>query len=312
MSDEFIAPLMPSWHSYPSIYHVGHRAIRDLLNHPVYIEEKVDGSQFSFGIDADGELRVRSKGAMMYIDAPEKMFTKAVETVKSLRDALHPGWTYRGEFLAKPKHNTLAYNRAPNGHIIIFDINTGHEEYLTYSDKAVEAYRLGLEVAPLIYDGMVDLAAFRGFLDRESILGGQKIEGVVIKPKAYNVWGEDKKVLLGKFVSEAFKESHSKAWKESNPAKNDVILLLAGEYTTPARWNKAIQHLRERGEIEDSPRDIGEADQGNPERRPRRLRGRDQEQAVEVGLAAHCPQANGRVPGVVQGATSQKTIRGQR
>ena len=26
---------------------------------------------------------------------------------------------------------------------------------------------------------------------------------------------------------------------------------------TPARWNKAIQHLRERGLLEDSPRDIG-------------------------------------------------------
>ena len=33
--------------------------------------------------------------------------------------------------------------------------------------------------------------------------------------------------------------------------------LLIKELSTPARWNKAIQHLRERGEIEDSPRDIG-------------------------------------------------------
>lgn len=36
-----------SWHSYPSIYALGHRAIVDLLKGPVFIEEKIDGSQFS-------------------------------------------------------------------------------------------------------------------------------------------------------------------------------------------------------------------------------------------------------------------------
>jgi len=32
-----------SWHSYPKIYNLGHRAIRDLLEDPVVVEEKVDG-----------------------------------------------------------------------------------------------------------------------------------------------------------------------------------------------------------------------------------------------------------------------------
>ena len=33
--------------------------------------------------------------------------------------------------------------------------------------------------------------------------------------------------------------------------------MLGDAYGTQARWNKAIQHLRERGEIEDDVRDIG-------------------------------------------------------
>ena len=248
---------MSSWHSYSKIFAVGHRAVADILNGPVLVEEKCDGSQFSFG-NVDGELRVRSKGAVMVTDAPERMFTLGVDTVKALAAELHPGWTYRGEFLCKPKHNALAYDRVPKGHIIIFDVNTDHETYLDYEQKAAEAERLGLECVPLIYCGMVGgIDLFRSFLERTSILGGQKIEGVVIKPERYDVFGEDKHVLMAKFVSEAYKEVHAREWKESNPSNGDILDLLGSEYRTPARWQKAVQHLAEAGTLDGSPRDIG-------------------------------------------------------
>src|SRR5579872_1098661 len=132
-----------SWHTYPSIYNLGHSAVKDLFSVPVNIEEKVDGSQFSFCVEEDGEVKVRSKGAVMIPDAPERMFASAVSTVKSLRSRAHPGWTYLCEFLAKPKHNTLAYDRIPDQHLIVFDINTGNESYLPYAEKADEARRIG-------------------------------------------------------------------------------------------------------------------------------------------------------------------------
>lgn len=99
---------MTSWHSYPKLYAMGHRAIAEILLDDVLVQEKVDGSQFSFGkfpiqvgdngeiIDVGYELKVRSKGATFPVDAPEKMFSKAVETVKSIQHLLKPGWTYRG------------------------------------------------------------------------------------------------------------------------------------------------------------------------------------------------------------------------
>lgn len=273
---------MSSWSSYPSIFAMGHRAIRDLLQHEVNVEEKVDGSQFSFGLveantDDAGHLvdatyaypgdylgfsnlslKIRSKGCVMNTDAPEKMFSLAAATVRGLANQLHPGWTYRGEYLAKPKHNSLVYDRVPIGNIILFDINTGNQEYLSYEDKVTEANRLGLEVVPRLFHGVIpSVDAVRAFLDTTSVLGGQKIEGVVIKPTAYNLYGEDKKVLFGKFVSEAFKEVHRKNWAETNPTNKDIIRQLVGDYATPARWNKAVLHLRERGMITDSPRDIG-------------------------------------------------------
>jgi hypothetical protein len=247
-----------SWHSYPSIYALGHRAIADLLNGPVLVEEKIDGSQFSFCITEEGEIKVRSKGAQLHPDAPEKMFTRAVDSVRELAPTLTPGWTYRAEYLQKPKHNSLAYDRIPQKHLIVFDINPAHEEYLPYDAKATECARIGLEVVPLVYRGKVSgIADFRMFLDRESVLGGQKIEGVVVKPEKYDLFGLDKKCLLGKFVSEAFKEIHAREWKESNPGPTDIVERIAGDYHTQARWQKAVIHLSERGEIEGSPRDIG-------------------------------------------------------
>lgn len=263
---------MGSWSSYPSIFNMGHRAIKDLLNGYVNVEEKVDGSQFSFGlveaspadivhceiVGVPYALKIRSKGAVMHIDAPERMFAQAAETVKTLANKLHPGWTYRGEFLAKPKHNSLAYDRTPKHHIILFDVSTGEQEYLNYDSKVSEGARLGLEVVPRLFMGKItSVDEFRKFLGTVSVLGGQTIEGVVVKPLNYDLYGTDKKVLMGKFVSEAFKEVHRKIWGESNPTGKDIITRIGDQYKTPARWNKAIQHLREAGKLEDSPRDIG-------------------------------------------------------
>lgn len=251
---------MTSWHSYPSIFALGHRYVADLLLDPVLVEEKVDGSQFSFGVFTDETgvkfVRCRSKGADINVIAPEGMFKKGVEWVQANQDNLVTGWTYRGEYLMKPKHNTLVYDRVPNNNIILFDINVAEETYLPYDLKLEEAQRIGLEVVPRVFEGHVtDVQHFRGFLDTTSCLGGQKIEGVVVKN--YARFGQDKKVLLGKFVSEAFKEVHGKEWKASNPGKQDVVLALIASLKTPARWDKAIQHLREAGVIEDSPKDIG-------------------------------------------------------
>jgi hypothetical protein len=249
---------MDSWHSYSSIFNLGHRAVKDLFTVPVIVEEKIDGSQFSFGVDEAGEIHVRSKGAIMNADTPEKMFSAGVATVRGLRGRLTPGWTYRGEYLQKPKHNALAYDRIPMGHVILFDVATAEEAYLSYAAKALEAERLGLEVVPLLFEGIVTAQTqIAELLETISVLGGQRIEGVVVKPAAYNLFGLDKKCLMGKFVSEAFKEVHSASWKEANPQSGDILERLSAMYRIPTRWNKAIQHLRERGVLQDDPRDIG-------------------------------------------------------
>lgn len=251
---------MGAWHAPQSIFNLGHRAVIDLFTVPVQVQEKVDGSFFAFGIFPEyvgEELKVRSKGAVMIPDAPESLFKPAVKAVQDRLSLLHPGWQYRGETLVKPKHNSLAYDRTPKDNIILFDILTDEESYLPYEALKAEAERLGFEVVPQLYKGKVENAEqLRKYLETTSILGGQKIEGVVVKPLE-PMYGPDKKMLFGKFVSEAFKEVHRKSWGESNPGPKDIVLRLGEQYANGARYQKALVHLREAGEIEDSPRDIG-------------------------------------------------------
>jgi len=255
LTNNLNASMGTSWHSYPKIWNVGNVELNTFFDEPVLVEEKIDGSQFSFGI-FNGELKVKSKGKELILDAPEKLFIKAIETVRTLAPNLRSGWTYRGEFLAKPKHNALAYERTPNSNIILFDVNPSEEAYLSYDEKKEEAQRLGLEVVPKLYEGLISTQdQFMKLLDNISILGGQKIEGIVCKN--YTKFGRDKKVLMAKFVSESFKEVHKSEWKVSNPGNADILQILITKYTSSSRWNKAIQHLKERGELDNSPKDIG-------------------------------------------------------
>lgn len=241
--------------SYPTVFAIGHKAIEGLFSSDVVVEEKVDGSQFSFGI-VEGQLECRSKGKQLILDAPEKMFIKGVQTARELEPLLHPEWIYRGEFLASPKHNTLAYDRVPVRNIIGFDIVTGVETYLSPEEKHAEFERLGLETVPFLYAGKVSgMEMFNEFLTRISILGGSKIEGVVVKN--YGLFTIEKKVAMGKYVSESFKEVHEGDWKQRNPTNSDFFVTLSEKYKSPARWAKAVQHLKEAGRLEGSPKDIG-------------------------------------------------------
>ncbi|KKK61001.1 hypothetical protein LCGC14_3018710, partial [marine sediment metagenome] len=169
---------------------------------------------------------------------------------------LRPGWTYRAECLHKPRHNVICYDRVPRGHVILFDVDGGEEAYLAHNHKLDEAERLGLECVPLLHVGKVDSAdELRALLAATSVLGGSKVEGVVAKN--YRRFAADGHALMGKHVSEEFKEVHKKDWRLRNPNQLDVLEDIVASLRTPARWSKAVLHLRERGELEDGPRDIG-------------------------------------------------------
>ncbi|GAG06933.1 unnamed protein product, partial [marine sediment metagenome] len=231
---------------YSSPFNLGHRALKELFSGPVTVQEKIDGSQFSFGVK-DSELLCRSRGQQIDLGAPG-MFKLAVETARDLeiQGLLKEGWTYRGEFLMKPKHNTLAYERVPRGNVILFDIDRGDQDYLTMAMLVGAATVLDLELVPTwtinAAPSKPSMRQIDEWLDKDSILGGCKREGLVFKN--YERYDPGSKVLMGKYVSEKFREKHGKDWKERNPSSKAFIEALTEKYATEARWAKAAQHLR--------------------------------------------------------------------
>lgn len=246
-----------SWHTYPSLHTVGHKYVSSIFQDEVLVESKTDGSQFNFGV-FNGVVKCRSKSVDINIDHPNQMFSLAVTIVKRLAEegVLHDGWTYRGEYLQRARHNVLTYNRWPKNHVMIYDINTGPETYLSYDEKKAECDRIGFECTQRLFEGKVeDVNLLRNLLDTEDALGGPKIEGVVIKN--YKRFTPDGKVMMAKLVSEAFKEVHDKKSSAGMGVSADIIAVLAARYRNEARWAKSVQHLKEAGTIEGIPEDIG-------------------------------------------------------
>jgi len=241
-------------HSYSSPFALGHKALESLWDGVVIATEKVDGSQCSFGL-IEGHLQVRSRKTDL-LTSPEGMFDKALETIHSLESVLMPGWSYRGEYLRVPHHNALRYARVPKGHIILFDVDKGDQDYLNPAELMLESMRIGLECVSTFatYYEKPSLDVLKFLLGSESILGGTKIEGLVLKN--YARYAPDKKVLMGKLVADDFKEVHDKAWGAANPSQAAFVEDLAERYATEARWAKAVQHLREQGAIQGVPQDI--------------------------------------------------------
>ena len=245
--------------SYSSPFAVEHKAVRsEIFLDSVLVQEKVDGSQISFGI-VDGELKIRSKGAQIHLGAPNSMFNLGVEAIKAVQDKLTPGYIYRGEYLNRPKHNVLAYDRVPKNHIALFDVEDlgqGDECYLSASEIEIEAYILGFDAVPVFCQGVLgDWRDLNAFMDRTSFLGGSKIEGVVVKN--YKRFTLDKKVMMAKLVSKDFKELHQGEYRKENPTPTDIKNQIVSMYRTPARWQKAVIHLQEKDALKNSTSDIG-------------------------------------------------------
>lgn len=247
--------------SFPKIFAIGSRQTERLFSNEVEITEKIDGSQIAFGV-IDGQLHIRSKGAPLYVDNPEKMFVKGIEIIKDRfdRGLLPDNFIYYGEYLKSERHNIIRYGRVPNNHIALFGLYSLERLfYFNHPHIREEAVRLELDVAPLIFQGKVNsIEELKDNINRISHFGKEKIEGFVVKN--YNeqllIGGQVIPILMGKYVSEDFKEIHSREWKSENTSKGKWDIYKS-QFKSNARWVKAIHYLRDAGILTQSPKDIG-------------------------------------------------------
>ena len=238
---------------------MGQNYIKTILDNEIEITEKIDGSSFSFG-KVGGVIYCRSKRAILYGNASDQMFGKAIDYVHSIQDRLQEGIIYHAEYLQKPKHNAIKYERVPKNHLALYGVKDHHTGSFVsnYGDLSYIANNLGIDVAPLIYYGRLSmLCTIKSLIERKSYLGDVNIEGVVVKnyQQSMHIGDVFFPIMCGKFVSEEFKEQASDWKKEhTNVGQWEAYKL---SYRTEARWDKAIQHLRDDGLLQVAPQDIG-------------------------------------------------------
>jgi hypothetical protein len=243
--------------AFPNIFTLGTVYVKDIFLDEVEITEKIDGSQFSFG-KINGALHMRSKEAQLYSGAPVSMFKLAMDYIESIQDRIPDNTIFHAEYLSKCKHNTLKYDRVPKNNIILFGARDTTERMYSYVDLGMFAQGFDIEVVPLLYRGMINnVDQLLNYFDTISALGGTKIEGVVVKN--YNrtalVGGMVLPLMCGKMVSEEFKEKHGVNW-DKNKGVNKLEAFCQS-FRTEARWQKAVQHLRDSGQLAEEPSDIG-------------------------------------------------------
>lgn len=251
----------------PKIYAAGHKHNSGILQGVVAIEEKVDGSQFSFtswpgGPGAIGVLECRSKGTILSKDAG--MFKHACDTAAQLYESgcLQEGWQYQCEYLAKPKHNVLNYACIPAGHLVLFDVRRADGSYEWPGNLPEIAEKLGISAVPVLFLGDAEQLSperLQELLRTKSFLGGCEIEGIVIKNygKPHPESQSGKAPRTATIVNDAFKEKHASGPINGKAAKDAVAQVIINRYRTEARWLKAIQHLKEAGKLANGPEDIG-------------------------------------------------------
>lgn len=229
------------------IYRLGadrsHARLHETVAGPVRVDEKIDGSQITFGV-FDGRLLIRSKGRDMSNDEPTGMFGAGLTAIRAVSDRLRPGATYHGEYLQRPKHNVLAYERVPKNHVVLFDVVVDggfmHPSLLAEFCEEAGAFE------PVQYRYM-HLSEVTPAVFQTSQLGGVP-EGVVIKHNG----------VAAKLVSVQFHEVKEDRTTRTRPnPKADLAVTLANKYCPPARYLKAVQRLKEAGEWNGDLRDIG-------------------------------------------------------
>jgi hypothetical protein len=227
--------------------HSPHRVDKQLFSGYVEITEKIDGSQVKFG-KINGELILESKENVIDLNNPEKLFIKAVEVVKNI-PLLPDNLIFFCEYLKSPRHQTASYDHVPHNNLLLFGVYDPNGKYWVKEHATLKSFAklIDVDIVPLLFSGIMpqDMDLDK-FIERESYLGKAQIEGVVVKSLD--------PLCSFKHVCKQFKELNHRAAKKGKE-KNKWQFFQEG-FRTEARWNKAIQHLKEKGALQYQNSDI--------------------------------------------------------
>ncbi|KAH8155225.1 uncharacterized protein LAJ45_00234 [Morchella importuna] len=189
----------------------------------VIVEEKVDGANIGFSLDATGKILVQNRSH--YISSSDQaQFSKIdwwlekygpkLYRVLARDEVLKERYVLFGEWMAAT--HSIAYTKLP-GFFLAFDLLDRLTGSFVGRDTLVGLLKnSGISIVPEIYRGILEgREMLLGFLERESLFApGTKVEGVVVR------WqnGERGKVVRENFVA------GSEHWSKNEYRKNRLAV----------------------------------------------------------------------------------------
>lgn len=249
---------------FPKVLTLGQPLLIEIFNDPVDLTSKIDGSQCRIHLT---EFNVEC-GSKNVDTADVKMFELAYQQAdriwnENIWQTFGDDITLFTEFLNKPKHNVLKYDRVPKNNLYVFGalIDGNHLRTEELIELATE---LNIE-PPHIIASQIKIENpddLNNYLETESILGGTKVEGIVIRnlyksypPLLVSTMAFTDYPLVGKLVREDFKERLNKEWS-GKKQRETPLAKVTTEFLTDARFHKTIQHLNDNGELTYEMKDL--------------------------------------------------------
>lgn len=155
---------------------------QELLAGEVVVEEKVDGANVGFSIDADGKLQAQNRGAYLSPGNTHPQFNPLFRWLSArendIAEALFPDLMLFGEWCYAT--HSVTYTKLPDW-FLAFDIyDRSRDEFWATERRDELVARLGLQVVPRLAVGRYTLPELRRFLQESRLTDGPP-EGVYVR-----------------------------------------------------------------------------------------------------------------------------------
>jgi hypothetical protein len=155
---------------------------RELLQHPVVVEEKLDGANLGISVDADGEVRVQNRGSYLAMESLHPQFRPLRQWLGHHRlrliDALTPDLILFGEWCYAT--HSIHYTHLPDWFVgfDVYDRGLGKFWSVDRRDPLMAA--VGLTVVPQLAHGRLDMDDLLRLLGRSHFTEGLA-EGLYVR-----------------------------------------------------------------------------------------------------------------------------------
>lgn len=195
--------------------------VREILEHDVVVEEKVDGANVGFSVNENGDLQVQNRGSFLTRERSHPQFAPLWRWLQSKQDslaeALFPDLILFGEWCYAV--HSIRYTKLPDWFLAfdVFDRCSGTFWSVPRRDDLVR--RLGLALVPRIGARRFDVRSLQALLATSQLTDGPA-EGLYVRRDE-----GDQLVARAKLVNRGFTQAIDEHWSRRSLVAN----LLAGQ-----------------------------------------------------------------------------------